>query len=70
MTTYNVVYEQADDGSWSASSPDVAGCYSVGDTVEEAEAGMREALALHLEELRRHGDPLPERRSAVGTVTA
>ncbi len=45
MTTYNVVYEQAGDGSWSASSPDVPGCYSVGDTVEEAEAGMRDALA-------------------------
>jgi predicted RNase H-like HicB family nuclease len=70
MTTYNVAYEQAGDGSWSASSPDVPGCYSVGDTVDEAEAGMREALALHLEELRRRGEPLPERRSAVGTVTA
>jgi predicted RNase H-like HicB family nuclease len=56
MTTYTVVCEQAGDGSWSASSPDVPGCYSVGDTVDEAEAGMREAL--------------PERRSAVGTVTA
>lgn len=70
MTTYNVVYEQAGDGSWSASSPDVPGCYSVGDTVEEAEAGMRDALAVHLEALRRHGDPVPERHSAVGTITA
>ena len=70
MTTYNVVYEQGGDGSWSASSPDVPGCYSVGDSLEEAEKSMREAVALHLEELRRHGDPLPERRSAVGTVTA
>jgi len=51
VTTYSVVYEQAGDGSWSASSPDVPGCYSVGDTVEEAEGGMREALALHLEEI-------------------
>lgn len=44
MTTYNVVYEQAGDGSWSAFSPDLPGCYSVGDTVDEAEAGMREAV--------------------------
>lgn len=70
MTTYSVVYEQAGDGSWSASSPDVPGCYSVGDTVQEAEASMREALAVHLDELRRHGSPQPQRRSAVGTVTA
>ena len=70
MTTYNVVYERASDGSWSASSPDVAGCYSVGATLEEAQQSMREAIVLHLAELRRHGDPLPASRSAVGTVTA
>jgi len=36
--------------NYSALSPDVPGCYTVGDTVEETLKHMREALAFHLED--------------------
>lgn len=68
MTTFDVVYEQADDGSWSASAATLP-VFAVGDTREEAEREIRSAIAFHLDELRRSGQPVPRNQSAVGTVT-
>ncbi len=65
MTEYAVVYEPANDGSWSAYALDLA-VFSAADTREEIEASMQEALELHLEELRRNGEALPEPRCEVG----
>ncbi|MEX2317254.1 MAG: type II toxin-antitoxin system HicB family antitoxin [Pirellulales bacterium] len=56
---YLVVIEQADDGSYSAYLPDVPGCVSCGDTVEEVKAMIQEALDFHLEGMRRAGLPIP-----------
>jgi predicted RNase H-like HicB family nuclease len=36
--------------------------------LEEAERMIREAMPLHLESLRAHGDPIPEPTSKVLTV--
>ncbi len=68
MTVYGVVYEQADDGSWSASAADLP-VFAVGDTREEAEREIRSAIAFHLEYLAEEGLPIPQVRSTVGTVT-
>jgi predicted RNase H-like HicB family nuclease len=43
--------------------------YAVGNTRDEAEGEIRTALALHLDELARSGQPWPESRSVVGEVT-
>jgi predicted RNase H-like HicB family nuclease len=56
---YLVVIEKADDGSYSAYLPDVPGCVSCGDTVDEVKAMIREALEFHLEGMKRSGLPLP-----------
>ena len=56
---YLVVIEQADDGSYSAYLPDVPGCVSCGDTVDEVKALIQEALDFHLEGMRRAGLPIP-----------
>jgi predicted RNase H-like HicB family nuclease len=56
---YLVVIEQAGDGSYSAYLPDVPGCVSCGDSVEEVKASIQEALDFHLEGMRRAGLPLP-----------
>ena len=68
MTTYGVIYEQADDGSWSASAADLP-VFAVGDTRQEAERAMRSAIAFYLDELARVGQPAPPTRSSVGNVT-
>lgn len=44
-------------------SPDVPGCISTGQTLEEAKANMVEALTLHLDGLYTDGDEIPENSS-------
>mgnify|MGYP002783852894 FL=1 len=42
--------------------PDLPGCFSAGDTVEEAFDNVREAIELHCEMLAEDGQDLPEPR--------
>jgi predicted RNase H-like HicB family nuclease len=58
MVRYLVIVERAGD-NYSAYSPDVPGCVSAGDTVDETLAHFREALEMHLEGLAEDGDPTP-----------
>lgn len=46
---YNVVIEKAEN-NYSAFSPDVLGCASTGDTIEETLKNFKEALEFHLED--------------------
>lgn len=39
--------------------PDIPGCFSAGDTFDEALASAREAIDLHLQSLAEHGEPIP-----------
>jgi predicted RNase H-like HicB family nuclease len=56
---YLVVYERGDK-NWSAFSPDVPGCGSMGESLEDTRANMREALELYLSETASAGEPFPE----------
>ena len=57
-----VVIEKTETG-FAAYSPDLAGVAATGDTREETERLMREALDLHLEAMREEGIPVPEPQS-------
>jgi predicted RNase H-like HicB family nuclease len=46
--------------SWGAYSPDVPGCVAVGETREEVERRMWEALQAHLQLMQEEHLPLPE----------
>ena len=67
---YAVVIERADDGSYSAYVPDLPGCVACGDSQEEVKQLIREAVALHIESLRDHGDPVPPPVTTTWTVHA
>jgi predicted RNase H-like HicB family nuclease len=56
---YLIVIERADDGGYGAWAPDLPGCVALGETIEDAERQMREAIAFHLEGLRELGEPIP-----------
>jgi len=56
---YAVVIEKAEH-NYSAYVPDLPGCVAVGDTIEEVEQLIREAIVFHLEGLREDGLPIPE----------
>jgi len=55
---YLVIVEHAGD-NYSAYAPDVPGCVSAGDTIEETLRNFQEALQMHLEGTFEDGDPAP-----------
>ena len=59
MKEYTVIYEWAGE-NYSAFVPDLPGCVACGDTVEETEELMKEAIELYIEALRDDGRPVPE----------
>jgi len=59
--TYTIVAHPADPGEkgyW-VSVPALKGCFSRGETVDEAVCNAREAIELHLEGLAERGIPIP-----------
>ena len=57
---YAVVIEQVPESNYCAYVPDLPGCVLTGDTREEVERNVREAIAFHLEGLGEDGDWIPE----------
>ena len=56
---YLIIIEKGEN-NYGAYAPDVPGCVTVGDTVEETKRNMREALGLHLAGMLQDGEKLPE----------
>ena len=52
MSQYAIVIEGDGSANYSAYAPDLAGVATTGDTPEECEAAMREAIEFHIEGLR------------------
>jgi predicted RNase H-like HicB family nuclease len=55
-----VVLEPDVDGGYVAVVPAFPGCYSQGETVEEALANAREAINLTIEDMLAEGEPIPD----------
>ena len=60
--SYSVFYEQAAEGCYVALVPALPGCHTQGETLEDAERNVKEAVALYLESLLAHGESIPEER--------
>lgn len=67
---YLVVIEKAPDDSYSAYVPDLPGCVSCGETHDEVRAEIEQAVKLHIESLRQHGEPVPPPAATSHTVHA
>jgi predicted RNase H-like HicB family nuclease len=63
MAGYVALVHKDEGTSYGVSFPDVPGCISAGDTMEEALAHAAEALAGHLGLMKADGDPIPRPRS-------
>ncbi len=50
MKEYTVIYEKGET-NWGAIVPDLPGCVSIGDTLEEVQENVKEAIVLYLEVL-------------------
>ena len=62
MHRFLIVVEEAGQ-NYSAYSPDLPGCVATGDSRDEAERNMYEAIQLHIEGLREDGLPIPNSTS-------
>lgn len=56
---YRIIIEQDEDGVYIASCPALKGCYSQGDTIEEAIENIKDAIKLHIEARKIVGEPIP-----------
>ena len=64
---YAVIIEQG-PADYGAYVPDLPGCVAVGETLEEATRLIREAIPLHIEAMRAHGETVPPPTSQVDSV--
>jgi predicted RNase H-like HicB family nuclease len=56
---FRVLINQDEDGIFVVEVPTLPGCISQGHTRKEALANAQEAVALYVESLEAHGDPIP-----------
>ena len=67
MTEYAVVIERSPTnfGAW---VPDLDGCVSTGKTLEEVKVNIAEAIEIHIESLREHGEIVPPPVAQVAVI--
>ena len=56
---FRVVIEQDEDGKFVAHCPSLPGCWSEGDTRDDAKQNIADAIQGYLASLKEHGDPIP-----------
>lgn len=59
QVTYQGVFEPTEGNGFSVYFPDLPGCTSYGDTLNEAQRNAQDALGLHLYGMEQDGDPVP-----------
>lgn len=71
MTSYDykVIIEPDETGGYVVTCPSLQGCYSQGETIEEALENIREVILLCIEDLEAEGEEIPDpSRSLMATV--
>jgi len=56
---YKVSVERDEDGKYIVSVPTLQGCYTQGDTIDEALENIRDAIRLHIDAWRAVKEPIP-----------
>lgn len=67
---YVYVIERAPDGTYSAYVPDLPGCTTAGETIDEVQRSIKDAVDSYVEALRENNEPVPEPSSSTGIVEA
>jgi predicted RNase H-like HicB family nuclease len=56
---YRILIEKDENDIYIASCPALQGCYSQGDTVDEALQNIKDSIQLHIEARQALGEPVP-----------
>lgn len=67
---FDVVLEGAEEGGFVVSVPDLPGCWTQGETRDEALANAKEAITAYLDALGELGRPLPKPEREHVTISA
>ncbi len=59
--TFLAVFTKEEDGGYSVRFPQLDGCYTQGDTFEDARQMAADAMSLHLYGMEQDGRPFPRR---------
>ncbi len=62
MHRFLIIIEKAEN-NYSAYCPDLPGCIATGDTVEETEKNIHEAIEMHIKGLMEDNKPIPKPES-------
>ena len=60
---YPIFIHKEDDSAYGVIVPDLPGCFSAGDSLEEAMRNAHEAIECHIEGLLSDNEPIPLRKS-------
>ena len=58
--TYRILLTPEDEGGFSVSVPALPGCFTQGETIEEAIEMAKEAISLYIEVLEEDGSSIPD----------
>ena len=56
---FRIIVEKDEDGIYIVSCPSLKGCYTQGDTVEDALENIKDAIKLHIESRKAIGESIP-----------
>jgi predicted RNase H-like HicB family nuclease len=59
LKRYAVVFEKTPN-NWAAYVPDLPGCVTTGNTLDDTRRLIAEAIEFHIEGMRLHGETVPE----------
>lgn len=60
ILSFSVFYEEAPEGGYVVFVPALPGCHTQGETIEEAENNVKEAILAYLESAEVHQEILPQ----------
>lgn len=58
--TYRILLNKEAEGGYTVNVPTLPGCITFGKTVDEAIEHAKEAIALYIESLTMHNEPIPD----------
>lgn len=67
-STFAIIVEQSETGSYGAWCPDLPGCIAAADTQDECLELMYEAIENHLAGMREDGEPIPHPSTVAATT--
>ncbi len=62
---YMVIVHYAEEGGFWVDVPSLPGCFSQGETIDEAMSNVRDAIELHIQGLKDDGQQIPKEEELV-----